>query len=353
MQIPRYWAEASAPARNRHRHAVTVRRWGWSDESQAAAQTHAEQRLQEVLARFSTQRADEPKPEWAREPTPQGFDYNGADGVPIREEVLARQGSAVLTRNGYGAQCLNTPDVLFADVDFAPFGQLLNGHVRAGVALWLALIATGVYGLLWAPWPLPAWWIGLLVALLLAKLVHRILTPQLARRAEQARTLALDAHIHAEQARALARIENFARTHPDWGLHIWRTPAGLRVAATHRPFTPDELEVTEFFQAIGADPVYQRMCQRQQCFRARVSAKPWRVGIGERIVPNVRITWPVPAKYEAHRSRWLQRYEAAAARHAACQFMQSLGNATVHIDVRPTLAWHDELSRAHHPLPLA
>lgn len=44
--------------------------------------------------------------------------YNGAQGVPIREEVLERHGDTVITRNGYGAKCLNTPDVLFADVDF-------------------------------------------------------------------------------------------------------------------------------------------------------------------------------------------------------------------------------------------
>jgi hypothetical protein len=35
--------------------------------------------------------------------------YNGASGVPIREEVLARVGETVITRNGYGAHCLNPP----------------------------------------------------------------------------------------------------------------------------------------------------------------------------------------------------------------------------------------------------
>lgn len=43
--------------------------------------------------------------------------YNGADGVPIREEVVAKNGEAVLTRNSYGALCLNTSEVLFIDVD--------------------------------------------------------------------------------------------------------------------------------------------------------------------------------------------------------------------------------------------
>ena len=37
----------------------------------------------------------------------------GGIGLPIREEVLARNGDDVITRNSYGARCLNEPDVLF------------------------------------------------------------------------------------------------------------------------------------------------------------------------------------------------------------------------------------------------
>jgi hypothetical protein len=75
MIVPQYWAEGRVQHRTEQRQ-VTVRRFGWSDASQAEAHTHA--------------------------------------GVPIREEILSRHGSAILTRNLYGAQCLNTPDVLFA-----------------------------------------------------------------------------------------------------------------------------------------------------------------------------------------------------------------------------------------------
>jgi hypothetical protein len=44
--------------------------------------------------------------------------YNGSEGVPIREEVIQFHGDAVVSRNIYGALCINTPDVLFADIDF-------------------------------------------------------------------------------------------------------------------------------------------------------------------------------------------------------------------------------------------
>lgn len=125
MLIPKYWASASAPAQNRWRHTVTVRRWGWSDDSQQAAEAHAQERLRQALAAYAQGQAS------AHENRP---GYNGAQGLPICEEVLARHGSAVLTRNSYGAHCINTPDVLFADVDDAQY----TGY---GIGCLIALLA--------------------------------------------------------------------------------------------------------------------------------------------------------------------------------------------------------------------
>lgn len=116
MLVATYWAEcrlqqrlpAERPGRTRRR--VTVRRLGWSNDSRAAAQAMAEARAQHALA----QRLSGVESLWC-EPR---VAYNGAEGVPIREERLASQGEAVLTRNVYGARCLNTAEVLFADIDF-------------------------------------------------------------------------------------------------------------------------------------------------------------------------------------------------------------------------------------------
>ena len=111
MLVPRHWAEARLQHREGRR-TVTVRRFGWSDESEAQAQAHAEARAREALDRVL---AGEALPRNERRVA-----YNGADGMPIREEIVDRHGEAIVTRNGYGALCLNTPDLLFADIDFAP-----------------------------------------------------------------------------------------------------------------------------------------------------------------------------------------------------------------------------------------
>lgn len=108
MIVPGYWAEARIRHRTRNKQ-ITIRRFGWSDISLEDAQQRADHRAAEALAmseRDPSLLRREPK-------TP----YNGADGVPIREEIVQRHGDNIVTRNGYGALCLNTANVLFADVD--------------------------------------------------------------------------------------------------------------------------------------------------------------------------------------------------------------------------------------------
>ena len=107
MIVPDYWAEAKRRHRTRERQ-TTVLRYGWSVSSLAEAQQMADQRADDALARIlAGERLDRRELKVA---------YNGADGMPIREEVLERFGRHVVTRNAYGAHCLNTPVGLFADI---------------------------------------------------------------------------------------------------------------------------------------------------------------------------------------------------------------------------------------------
>lgn len=326
MIVPQYWAEARVQHRAEGRQ-VTLRRFGWSDESQAHAQAHADARATEALQRLL---AGDPKLP-RREPK---LPYNGAQGVPIREEIVARHGNTIITRNAYGARCLNTPDVLFADIDFAerPTWRL----TLTVVALLLALAV--VVGWLIASRGLG---IGLAVAALLFG--HQV--------ARWLHAASLSMHGGAEQ-QALQRVRRFSSAHPDWALRVYRTPSGLRVLATHRLFSPDEPAVAECLAALGADPLYTRMCLNQHCFRARVSAKPWRIGIAEHMKPRPGV-WPVAPERLPARQAWIERYETAAAGHAACRFVERLGSTAAHVDALAVQALHDELCGALGTRPLA
>ena len=105
-------------------------------------------------------------------------------------------------------------------------------------------------------------------------------------------------------------------------------------------------------RAIGTDPIYVRMCLRQRCFRARVSPKPWRVGIGGHLKPRPGV-WPVNPERLPERQRWIAEYDEASDGFASCKFLEALGSGRVHPADAAVQRVHDELSLANQELPLA
>lgn len=326
MIVPAYWAEARLQARIGDR-KVTVRRFGWSDTGQDDARAMADARAAEAMRRIE---AGEVLPK--REPK---MPYNGAAGVPIREEIVVRDGRAVVTRNSYGARCLNVPDVLFADVDFTPRSTWKAGLVVLAV---LALASIGA-GLAQGSWLFG----GLLLSVSLV--AFSPIAAFLLRVHQSLRG--------GPEAMALQRIESFLAVNRGWNLRTYRTPAGLRVVATHRTLDPAEPEVQRFFEAVGADPVYARMCLNQRCFRARLTAKPWRIGVEGHLRPRPGV-WPVDPARLPQRRAWIDAYEAKAAAFAACRYVATVGSGVTDPAVAPVIALHDELSRANvQGLPIA
>ncbi len=326
MIVPQYWAEG----RIQHKKAgkqVTMRRFGWSDESQKAAQEMADARTEEALQKFLTgEKLEKYEPKMA---------YNGADGVPIREEIVDRLGENVLTRNSYGALCINSPDVFFIDVDFSehrPFRYL----TRAIFFVFVILSA------------LAYWNEGRGLIFYIAISSTGILPGILAGWIRKAHLKMKGGHERV----AMGKIESFTATRLFWNLRIYRTPNGLRLLAAHRTFSPADPEVEETFEALGSDPMYRMMCLKQQCFRARVSPKPWRIGIGNHLRPRPGV-WPVKPKYLPARNEWIVHYEKVSKGFSSCNYLETRGNGKVHPAIAPVMEWHDELCRAESGLPSA
>ena len=325
MLVPQYWAEARAEHRHERR-VKAVRRFGWSDASQADAQAMADARAKEALAALlagSHVVAREPK-----------VAYNGADGMPIREEIVARHGAAIITRNAYGARCLNTPNVLFVDVDYTP----PTSSALTGVLCVLLAVVGAAFGLLLKS--LTAGIIGVIGGLIVGGI---------------AATAVMAAWRKAQggdEGVARRRVQAFLVAHPSWAFRLYRTPAGLRLLAMHATFKPDDPAVTECFTALGTDPQYARMCVNQQCFRARVSPKPWRIGIEKHLRPQPGI-WPIAADRLPLRQQWVDDYERKAQEYAACTFVEELGSRRVCAEAQAVQRVHDELCRATQRLPIA
>ncbi len=259
--------------------------WRWSNQSLADAQSLAIQAAQQLAERF--RHGDIPQH--------RGYYPDRPFREPVLREIKNRADKTVaaVTRNSYGCLVLNTARAMFVDVD-------LPEPKRPG---------------------------------LFQRLFGK---PEIVPPANS-------------QNDAVAKAELWARNHSDWGWRIYRTRAGLRLLATHAVFDPETAAADGVFDALGADPLYRRLCQTQKCFRARLTPKYWRCD-GSR--PPAR--WPFEnEKAEIRFQKWQAKYEQHAAAYATCEFMRQIGNRDVHPDVQLILSLHDETTRADSKLELA
>ena len=141
---------------------------------------------------------------------------------PLREEIVRYLGGegigqAVVTRNRYGALVLNTARVPFIDVD-APSPSGLAGLKR--------LFGGGP---------------------------------------------AVDP--------TLERIRAACARHPRHTFRVYRTHSGYRLLAYDTARDPASEETAAFLKDFDADPAFVMLCRLQKSFRARLTPKPWRIGI--------------------------------------------------------------------------
>ena len=110
---------------------------------------------------------------------------------------------------------------------------------------------------------------------------------------------------------------------------LYRTAGGLRALVTHELFKPSDGPTLDVLDTLGCDPLYVRLCKTQECFRARLTPKPWRCGQSK---PAVRWPWEGEAQRDRF-DRWLAAYTTSQADYATCRFLGELGNGSLHREV--------------------
>ena len=347
MIIPDYWDEHKEKRKLSSRKQATITRFGWSDLNQDDAKRHAKQRVEEAFQKLEDGQQVERREK--------RVSYNGSEGVPIREEVIQFHDDAVVSRNIYGALCINTPDVLFADIDFGENYQDEIGNFWAWV-----MIAGGLLQYLWFPniiyefsWNVLGLELQYFTATYLYEINPGIIVAALgvitwvAINLINARAFVDDEQFAQDSAEMnIELIEDFSRDHPDWNMRVYRTPAGLRIMVLHDVFQPNDPLVEKFFESVDSDPQYVWMCKRQECFRARVSPKPWRVlpsTVEQKLDQGV---WPVAEGFIAERKSWVNQYEIASKGYASCRFERHIGSDTVHEKCEKLRIVHDAYCKA-------
>ena len=260
--------------------------WGSSETSLQDAEQNARARAEAMLEQVIAQ----------DDPGLHHYEYQRHDmPEPIVQDIAGRDGHriAAITTNRYGASVLNTARLVFVDIDFPE------------------------------PSPTPG---------LLGKLLGR-------------KPAAEDFH-----GAALSRLRDWASDDAKRGARVYRTAAGLRYLLTHPMLTPESDDTARLMAELGADPLYARLCQAQGSFRARLSPKPWRIGI--RATP--KLTYEKLEDADDATRRWLRGYHDACRGYGVCELVDQVGNARpTDDDTARLIALHDEHAGVGRGLPLA
>jgi len=399
MLIPKYWAQhkqrfESLETSSNPSKQATIKRYGWSDVSQSEALFHAKWRVSEAHKRWLA--GEDILRRERRE------EYNEGNGIPIREEIISEHDfpenklsnnsaavtKLIVTRNSYGAQVANVDNIAIIDVDnddllhqkypydynhhgFMPAFLINQSNPTTKIKVWAFVIVFILIASVIA-------WLGLSWLWLLAVMIGA--TAYLWQQAsvkDKAR-----AQKYADDAASLLPymtdlIKKRIANHPTESFRLYQTPAGFRIIATHDVVLPSNRLVAEWFAYFHADTNYVRLCQVQQCFRARITAKPWRLSE----VENNKLAKDIPAKdfwfgsestdaesgIEQHqdalkaRKQWMADYDKYAKNYRACHYVESMvgkevaresgSGAPSHID--EFIQWHDRACQVNKALPMA
>jgi len=148
---------------------------------------------------------------------------------------------------------------------------------------------------------------------------------------------------------SVQKVEAWSGMHPEYGIRIYATFAGLRCLIVNAVFDPKSDKALGILNELQSDPLYVRLCKAQECFRARLTPKPWRSGVHE---PRDRYPWENP-RVEANYRQWEKQYDAATSKYSTCRLLKQLGAPDIHPDVEPILSYHDRVTRVESNLPLA
>ena len=82
-----------------------------------------------------------------------------------------------------------------------------------------------------------------------------------------------------EKNMIMDRVRIWASAMTNRSIRAYATKQGVRLLFTDQPYDPASQEAQHIMAALGVDERYARLCASQGTFRARLTPKPWRIGI--------------------------------------------------------------------------
>lgn len=299
MRIPKYWKLGNFEGIGPQGSRINYQAWGWSDHSPDDALKNGNERAYKAFRKHLHPSKDQ--------------QYEYAD-LPIKEEIIdiikGDDEIARITRNRYGALVINTSRVLFVDIDL-PKSSSYIADERGGLKYWLF--------------------------------------PSYRRQVNEAWQQALQKARESREEKAIAAIVSWAMQNPKRSFRMYQTKAGFRLLFTDQLYDPEHELTQQTFTDLNTDPLYVLLTRKQQCFRARLTPKPWRMDMHPLSIKHPTTRMYYPKGFE----QWISEYTKRSQSFAVCQWLRDFGSqpsSNMHLD--KVIQIHDQYCCSPN-LPLA
>lgn len=148
--------------------------------------------------------------------------------------------------------------------------------------------------------------------------------------------------------RIIERLEKLlAGSYKHLSMRVYETPKGIRCIVNNREFNADSQETEKILRDFHNDWLYVILCKKQNCFRARLTPKPYRCK-----VPKLKSRFPRSKPEDiAEYERWKTVYEEKIPKYSSCRFIKQINEDNGQF--KEIIKIHDQISGALEKKPLA
>jgi len=124
----------------------------------------------------------------------------------------------------------------------------------------------------------------------------------------------------------------------DLGFRVYETFKGFRIMVIHRDFNPKSDESKKMMRVFNADYLYRNLCVKQNCYRARLTPKPFRIN-----QKGIRVVFPNKDPLQEEKTvTWIKEYNSKSETFASCKLVFQHGRPTTN----RVIEYHDEKTKA-------
>ena len=140
-------------------------------------------------------------------------------------------------------------------------------------------------------------------------------------------------------------VKTLATTkYKDLSFRIYETYQGARVIVLGREFDPRDDATRKIMDEFNCDPLYTLLCNKQGCYRARLTPKPSRMKL-----KGFKVKYPREGD-DSEFQRWVSEYENLSRSFSVCKLIEQIGAS---YSLNEIVRLHDDVTGIAYPQRLA